>query len=381
MPTLTRYIARLYVVNILTMLLILFSFVVAVDVVINLDRFSDAAVNRMAEGGVTAERGTVHHALLTANLILNLWGPRLLQLFSYLNGFVLVAAMGFTCAQLVHHREFGAMLAGGISLFRMLRPFVLVAVVFGAVQVLNQEVLVPRVAHLLTRTVDEAGRRDARSFPVRLAPDDENRLFYASSFDDAARTLTGLRVWERDAQGRTVRVVSADEARWDGSGWALINGRIEPMAGGPGAPPDASPSGARPIDRLASTLDPARLKVRYLQGFGNNLSWQQIASLLGGGGLDDKARDRLERIGWGRLASLLSNLVTLVAALPFFVLRSPQPMLRPALKAAPIALAGLAAAAVAPVIVLPGLPVWLAVFVPCLLLAPLAIAIVTGMRT
>jgi hypothetical protein len=84
---------------------------------------------------------------------------------------------------------------------------------------------------------------------------------------------------------------------------------------------------------------------------------------------------------WGRLASLASNFVTLLAALPFFLVRVPQPMIASALKAAPVAIGGLVAAAAAPEIALPGLPVWLGAFVPCLLLLPIAVALFSGLRT
>jgi hypothetical protein len=78
---------------------------------------------------------------------------------------------------------------------------------------------------------------------------------------------------------------------------------------------------------------------------------------------------------------LVSNLLVLIAALPMFLVRLPQPMLGPAMKSAPIMGLGLAAAAASTSVSLAGLPVWIGVFVPSLLLAPIAIVMFTGIRS
>lgn len=382
MSTLTRYTARLYLVNILVMFVVLFSLVVSVDVVINLGRFSQAASQRIQEEAVSAGAAStsgkdVSKVTLVRDtiwVILDLWGPRLLQLFNHLVGVVLIAAMGFTCTQLVRHREFVAMLASGISLHRAARPLVLVAVGVALIQFANQEFVVPRVAHLLARDVGEAGKSEVGVFRVKLAPDDQGRLLVAQRFYDKTNTLEGLRVWERDGEGRVTRVITADKAEWDGKSWVLTKGEARtPSTVGGGA--------ATPIERVETSLDPLRLKVRHLQGFGQALGWRQIGRILERGGLDAQARARLERLRWSHLSALACNIVTLLAAMPFFLVRSPGPMMLPALKAAPIAMAGLVATAVGSSAALPGLPAWLSAFVPCLVLLPLSIALYTGVKT
>jgi len=130
-----------------------------------------------------------------------------------------------------------------------------------------------------------------------------------------------------------------------------------------------------------SPLGPAEIKIRHLQDFAQNLSWAQLSHMIGSGSLDERAADRIDRIRWGRVASLLSNFVALLAAIPFFLKRVPQPMLGPTIKCAPIALAGLTAAGLSGSIALPGLPVWVGVFVPTLILLPLAISLYTSIKT
>jgi lipopolysaccharide export system permease protein len=369
MSTINRYIARLYLINIVTLLVLLFCFVMTVDVFTNLSRFSNAAVDRIEEAG-GANGDSLHRTLLTVLLVFDLWGPRLLQLFNYVIGLVLVGAMGFTCAQLVRHREFVALLASGVSLQRLARPFLVVALFFAAIQVVNQEVFVPAVAHLLTRDAGDSGRRSVANFRVRLAPDDQGRFFSARRFIDESQTMQQLRIWERE-DGVIRREVIAEQATWDGGAWVLEGGVLI----------DHERSTRGVIERVETSLDPTRLKVRYLEGFGQSLGWRQISQILAHGGVDEAARERLQRLRWGRVAGVFSNVITMLATLPFFLTRLPRPMLSASLKAAPIAVAGLVAAAAAPTLAVPGLPVALAAFVPTLLLLPLAIALFSGIRS
>ena len=101
-------------------------------------------------------------------LAADLWWPRLLQLFVFLLGMVLMGAMGFTLSQVVRHRELVAMLASGISLRRAARPILLVAALMTLVQVLDQELVLPRIAPLLTRDHGDAGKHELQGFAVRV---------------------------------------------------------------------------------------------------------------------------------------------------------------------------------------------------------------------
>lgn len=385
MRTIHGYIARLYLVNALALLVLLFGFVVSIDVITNLGDFANAASERL-----TPEEGEevsgIRSVLATVVAIIDIWGPRLLQLFNYLNGVVLVAAMGFTCAQLVKHREFVALLASGISLFRVARPFLIVALLFSAVQLVNQEVVLPRVAPLLVRDAGDAGERDVSTFRVALAPDREGRLFSARLFVPSVETEDGVVidgvmkdvvVYERDEQGTVESVITAEQASWNGGGWTFANG-IQSID-----PGSESFTGAMtvPVESIATTLSPEQLKVRHLQGFASNLGFLELTRMLNSGSTDRRAEKQLDRIRWGRFAAILSNLLTLIAALPFFLVRLPRPMLGSALKAAPVGLAGLTAAAASTSMSLEGLPVWLGVFIPPLMLLPLAIFFFTSIRT
>lgn len=376
-----RYIARVYLINVISLLVFLFGFIVVVDVILNLRRFSSQAADN------AAGESQFHVALLTVMLIVDIWVPRLLQLFNYLGGVVLIGAMGFTCAQMVRSREFVALLASGVSLQSLARPFLVVALLISGVQVVNMELVVPSMAHLLTRSISDSGDRSIRSFRLPPSPDGELRLISASRYEDAAQTLTAPLIYERTRESDgtfTVRsVIVADRARWSDGEWVLENGVRQAVSTRREGQerPDRAQAAPVPVERFESRLSPERIRVRYLTGLAENLSFRQLGSIIEGGGLGDEKIADLQRIRYGRYAALLASLLTLMATLPCFLVRTPGPMLKPALRAAPVALIGLGAAAAATTLPMPGLPEWLGPFLPGLIVLPLAIALYSSIRS
>ena len=368
---LDRYIARLYVVNIAALAVALGAFMVGVDVVLNMKRFVEAARGVAPEGA-----NGVWVAALTALGVIDIWGPRLIQLMTYLSSLVLVAAMGFTCANLMRRREFVAALASGVSLHRLAAPFVAVGAAALLFSAAAQELVLPEVAHLLPRSAREAHQRTLESVRVPLVPDGAGRLWYAASYDPASETMERVSVWERDGEGSVVRRIEAASASWAGGAWALEDGRVERA--------DRSGTAALPEGFTITTdLDPTSVLVRRVRGYGQNLSWREIGRTLEAGGetIDPAERRRLETIRWGRPALLTSNLLGLVIALPFFVRRTPGDIAAQSLKCAPVVLASMVGGALGAAAPIAGAPVQVGVFLPTLVLLPVAIAAVSLVRT
>ena len=88
MKILDRYIARQYLINIGALLLILACFVVCIDVSLNLPRYWNTAVEYSRQSP-SMDSG-LRRVLITLLLVADLWWPRLLNLFSFLNGLVLI---------------------------------------------------------------------------------------------------------------------------------------------------------------------------------------------------------------------------------------------------------------------------------------------------
>jgi len=387
LSTLDRYIARLYLTNIAILLVLLFSFVVMIDASLNMQRFADAAVKNAVSAG--EELKGVRKMLSAALLVVDLWWPRLLQLYNYLIGLVLVGAMGFTFAQLVRQRELVAVMASGVSLYRLMRPVMVVAAMMLLLQVANQELVLPRISHLLIRDNMEAGKRDISGFPVTLRPDSEGRVFYADRFDPASRTMTGVRIWERDSQQKTWRTVgqiTAASATFDlqSRSWRFTRGVVQRARTGAATPGSGEPvelGPPVPIQSLKSDLDDTGLVARERQSFAQNLSWRQIGDLLMSPRLHPDVREQLSRVAWGRLANYVCVLLSLIVAIPFFLTREPKNMVLQSVKCAPVAVGSLVGSTLAILSPIPGLPVELAVFLPVLALLPTAIAMGTSVKT
>ncbi len=403
MKTLDRYIAWQFLFNAAVLMLILFSFVVAIDVSINFDEFVRVARERVAQaetlsaggvdggvggavvsgggGGGGGEPGTLRVAVVAALLVCDLWWPKLLQLFNYMLGLVMIGAMGFTLSAMMRHRELVAILASGVSLFRVARPIVLAAGLLSLVQLVNQEVFLPRVAPLLTREHRQAGQRDLAAGQLRPVTDAAGRLLYAREFNPSAGTLEDVVVVERNERGLATHRVTASGARWENGVWLLEGGQRASYA--ENAPPP------EPARILETDLDPTAINIRRYAGYSQSLSWSQIGEQIADakarpGSMGERARERaeqLERTRWGRLGVVACNLLGLVTCLPFFLRREPGPAVAASLKAAPLAVLALLGGVLGAAAAIPGLPPEVSVFVPALVLLPLAIAALTSVKT
>ncbi len=374
MTILDRYIARQFLVNAVALFVILCGFVVVVDVVMNMDRFLRLAGEMAAEAGAESAGG-LRRAAVAAVLIADLWWPKLLQLYNFLLGMVMVAAMGFTCSQLTRQREFIAMMAAGLGLHRVMRPILLVAVLLTGVQLLNQELVIPRIAPLLAREHRDAGEHSLGVASVSLTEDGQGRLFRAEGFDADTGELTGLFIMERDPDGRAVRAIRADRAVYRDGAWVLENAVAEARGRAPGVP-------AGPVERVESSLDPDRLRMNRFQSYRNALSFRQVGQMLDRETLmDAEQRAALERIRWGRVAMMISGLLALVIAMPFYVRREPTNMVVQSLKCAPVAIAALIGGVLGASAVVPGIPAAVAAFLPVMILSVVAVAQVSGLKT
>ncbi len=374
MNLLDRYIARQYLINVIALTLILFSFVVVIDASLNIDEFLQRASALAKQNGQDAP-GTIRRWLVTLLLIADFWWPKLLQLYSFLIGMILVGAMGFTFSQLSRSREFVAMMAAGIGLHRVMRPVIIVAGCFMVLQLVNTEVLLPRVAPLLVRGHDDIGSRTLGSASVPLTLDGSGRLFRAANFDADTGVMEGVYILERDANAKATRAITADSASYRDGGWDLTNG----MAQARGTP---TPQPGVQIDRIESSLDPNTLRMNRYESYAQSLSFAQVSQMLARPTLTDPVkRARYARIKWGRFAIMLSTMLALVISMPYFITREPKNMVVQSLKCAPISIIALIGGVLGASAAIPGLPPAIGVFIPVMILSVVAVAQTSAIKT
>lgn len=379
MTLLDRYIARQYLVNIISLMVILCCFVVAVDFSLNLSRYWNSDFFKD-----TPDVGFgVRRAVITTLLVLDLWWPRLLNLYNFMIGIVLVGAMGFTLTQLVRHRELVAVLTSGQSLFRVARPFLIVALGMTLLQAVNQQFIIPRIAARLTRDGGDLGKKEMGESPVPPTVDAAGRLLLARSFDADNDTMTDVYVWERDPiTTLPIRRLYARSATWTDGGWKLENGAWESRTD------EGATAKPQPASRFETDLDPTTLRMKQFANYGQNLSFTQASQMLrrvGTMGSDPDItranKDQLIRAGFGRISSMISNFLTLLIAMAFFLSREPRNMVIQALKCAPIGIASIMGGVLGTSATVPGMPTSLSVFIPVMVLTPIAIAMLTRVRT
>ena len=130
------------------------------------------------------------------------------------------------------------------------------------------------------------------------------------------------------------------------------------------------------------------LKIRQYAGFGQNLSWAQAREILrrmhdSGLGTEQAQRqhDQILRTSFGRVSTMVCNLLTLCISMSFFLTRVPVNMGLQALKCAPIGVVSLVGGVLGSAAAVPRLPPQLSVFLPALVLVPVAVAMISRVRS
>lgn len=375
-----RHIASRFLANFALIFAVMFLFGVAIQTILNLDTYREAARAAVGEGRF----GSLWTALPIAFVDFN--APRVFQFYAYLLGLGCVAAAGFTLVQMVRTRELVALLAAGVSLWRVALSIGVVAVFLNLLQLVNGEIVLPRLATRLARDESAILQPAANDFAVRLMQDGSGKLMLARRFDPSTDVLSGMVVIERDAQGAAVRRVEAARATWDDArtGWLLESGIAtgrgapEPGASGPGGEGGVRIDRSEPVDFVATDISPDAIRARYFRGFAQLLSAQKIGELAAEGGISQSDSTRL--VGQ-RFAGACVNLLMLLIVLPFFLVREPQKMLRPSVFCAAVAVPGLLGSFFLMTVEVPPIPSAVGVFLPVALLLPIAAARMGSLRT
>lgn len=376
MLLLDRFVVGRFLGSFVLLFGILFLLAVSLDVILQIDEFVDAAKRAMEAGRYETLAGAISMA------VLNFHGPRFFQFYGFMLGLTSVAAMGFTLASMVKHRELVALMSAGVGLVRVGLAIILGAFALNLLGLVNSEVLVPRLAPLLLREHNSILAAGVREYEVPLTRDAANALLRASSFDPKQGRLSGVLIIRRDEAGRASERITAAAATYEEEpgGWRLEGGESIVIRAGdePVATGDRAMQERRPAEFFESDLSPKTLLVRRSAQYSQMLSLAEIAALRQGSGPE---ADVLARAYYGRFAQVAVNLLILVIALPCFLLREPRPLLGSSVQAAVIAVPGILGSIAIMTIEVPGLPPALSTFLPAAILLPVAVARLVWLRT
>lgn len=378
---LDRHIAARFLANFILLFAILFIFAVAIDVILQLDDYTEAARAHALRATPTLQEPEAwRYWLAMVEGIIDFHGPRIAQFYAYLLGLVSVGAAGFTLAQMVRTRELVAILSSGTSLVRVGMIIVVVATGLNLLQLVNQELVLPRLAPLLVRPHSAILKGGLREFPVHLTRDGRGQLLWGRSLDPLSGRLTGFLLIERDGNGAAIARTEATaatwnshSARWDLEGGTRTTARVVSADG-----EEITRGETTAVEFALTDLSARALTIRQYEQFAQMLSLKQLREMREEGGV---GAGEISRLTYLRLGSILVNLLVLIAALPFFLLREPANLLRQAILCALFAVPGTLGSLVAMTATLPGLPPAVNVFLPAAILLPIAFGRFGTMRT
>jgi lipopolysaccharide export LptBFGC system permease protein LptF len=233
---------------------------------------------------------------------------------------------------MVRSNELVAVMASGVSLKRVIGPIVFLAVLLTGALVVDQELVIPRLADKLVRSHDDIPGQE--SYDVRFITDGNGSLICAQQFDVETSTLQKPTILQRRLTSRTgvwefVARIDAGKAvynkqmgRWDlysidpNSGrWAPYGVRIE--RGAQDEP--------QRITSYQSDLAAKAIPVMRKSEQKTLLSLRQL-NALAAQGTEIRGQAQLYSQKHFRITDPLINLVMLMVSLPILVCRDPKSM-------------------------------------------------------
>ena len=326
MKTLDRYILREFFINFVILGVVLMLLFVVVDLIVDLDRFLRAGQARAGEDGSVL--------LATGLVIADYYGPVLIMLYVFFCGLLVVAAAGFTIAAFQRTGELTAIVASGMSLYRVALPMVVAGIVLNAAILPIQELVIPALAPKLARSSAEAEHRTVEAFAVRLAYDEQGNLLTARAFDATAGTLADVTVLQRRPGGLTERRITAERAEWEAEHgrWRLEPPGLAERPTSPATATDDGPglvlayeqTGPEHVEYLPTELSPTVLMARNAGLYPQFLSMAELQAMARNPAVEPRQRQQIAGIVWSRFSMIVMNVLILLMAMGL-VLRISQP--------------------------------------------------------
>ena len=305
--TIDKYLVRGFIYTYVISVLIMISLHIVLDLFANLDEFTETQISTTQ---------------LMKNIISYYWYHSFLY-FAQVAGMITLVAAAFTLARLQRNNELTAMLAGGISMYRVALPIIIVGMMFNVLWILDQELIIPRIADKLARSHDEAGGK--RSFPIWFLKDRDNALLSAFNFDPRTGQMEQMIVMERGQDGHITGTIKADLARWDQSlgRWSLERGTRYSRSFNNADFVISGKMTKEPLLYYESEWMPQDLVLRQATGWTSFMSLKQLSRLMARPQLVPNMQD-IAAARHVRLTQPIINILLLLLGLPFFLNREPH---------------------------------------------------------
>ncbi len=305
-----RYMLRALLINYLIALAVMICLYAALDMFVNMDEFTEQGYPL---------------PIVVKNIISYYW-PNVFLYFKELSSVIALFACMATIARMRRLNELTVALASGVSLYRLAAPVIGFGLATTALLVIDTELIIPRVAHLLARDRDDAD--GALACEISFLRDRDGALLSAGKFHPRTGDLQWLRVLTRDENGSVRQMLEADHAVWEPpsltrpqGGWRLERGLLRTRARDTEA--GIGPRGdlkVEPCYFYESDLSPEAIQLRQAEGWISYLSLAQLRDLEESGA---PSVATIAATRHARIASPLVGMVMLLLGLPFFLDRWP----------------------------------------------------------
>ena len=333
MKILDRYILRQFFINFAILSVVFLSLFLVVDLIVTLDEFLQAGQRWSGRYG-----GTLPATLV---VIADYYGPMLVLIYAFCSGVPVLGAMGFTLASLQRSREATAVVASGVSLYRLAAPIVIAGILLNGAALPLQELVIPPLSEKLSRSKSDLKRAEVEGVSLRLVPDESGDLLSAASFDPVHGMLRDVTIHKRTDAGLLERRIGATQAYWDEArdGWGLVQGMAAEVGDLDAALQGTLHTQPREVEFFATGLSPKVLTVTRQSGlYPWFLSMGELQQLQINGAVEPAQQREITRILWGRFSLLVVNVLMLVMGLAFFLQIGHPNLLTQAVRAAGVCL-------------------------------------------
>ena len=199
-----KYIVKAFVPSFIVCMFAICGIYIVVDAIQKIDDF--------IEMGVKAFTMATHYYGLMVPVFIA-------QLFPAIT----LISVSLVLVRFTKNNEILAMQVAGINLYRIMLPIFIVSVFLSLLAVINQELIIPRLA-------EELGRVEQTTFEEKeqsniLVEDEENHmLFRVWSLNMAEKSLESAYIIGKYENGKKKFTISAERGKWtDGNSWLLFN--------------------------------------------------------------------------------------------------------------------------------------------------------------
>ena len=356
---LDRYVIR----NMLFNYFVVFALFVGLRIVVDL--FTE--IDEFTEGMLPA--GDVMQNMLSY------YGYHLFQYYQEFAGPIVVFAALFTLFRIRRANETVVILSSGISLHRLLWPVAMVGILLNSLLIVNQELIIPRIADKLVRRQDNVLGQKIVS--VRLQSDQANSLLLGS-LDSSQNVITNLFVIRRDEQGRMTRLDHVDRALWDAERQGWIMNRADSLE----TITSRRPQSVEKMDIFYPTdLNPQELSLRSSSEYLRFQSTSRLMAMAKQPYLRERMGVILDVEKHFRFTTPIVNVIILLLAAPLVVSREPKSVFLQMITGLLVVVAAFGLSFVSQQLGGVQLRPLLAAWLPIIILGPLAVLIVDSVKT